>query len=264
MPRHRGKFDPGNHLPYELSRSRIENFVRCPACFYLQQVCGIRFPSIPGFNINEATDILLKRDFDKYRGGETTHPFLQTQGMDHLIPFQHENFEKWTQSLHFGAEGRFNTVHKETNLKVGGGVDDIWINSQTGQLHIVDYKSTSQKTEGKVITLDDKWKAAYKRQMDMYVWVLKRMGFDVSPTSYFLYCDGDRFGDYQFLKTHNASMEFHITLIPYTADPWWVENTLLKIYEVLRVSTCPEHAEDCEYGGFIHDVSLQSARVSYE
>ena len=34
MARHRGKFDKDNEEPYELSRSRIENFVRCKACFY--------------------------------------------------------------------------------------------------------------------------------------------------------------------------------------------------------------------------------------
>ena len=57
MARHRGKFDKDSKEPYELSRSRIENFVRCKACFYMEQVEGIKFPSIPGFNINEATEI---------------------------------------------------------------------------------------------------------------------------------------------------------------------------------------------------------------
>ena len=84
--RHRGQYDPTNPVPYELSRSRIENFVRCPACFYLQQVRSVPFPSIPGFNINEATDILLKRDFDKYRGSETTHPFLKAIGWSTWFP----------------------------------------------------------------------------------------------------------------------------------------------------------------------------------
>ena len=188
--RHRNKFNPDNSAPYELSRSRIENFVRCPACFYLQQVRSVPFPSIPGFNINEATDILLKRDFDKYRGSETTHPFLKAIGLEHLVPYQHEDFEKWTQSLHFGAEGRMNTVHEESNIKLGGGLDDVWFNTKQEELHIVDYKSTSQKIKGKKITLDDPWKASYKRQMDMYVWVMRRKGFNVSRTGYFLYCDG--------------------------------------------------------------------------
>ena len=76
MPRHRGIYSKNNPEPYELSRSRIENFVKCKACFYMQQVAGLKFPSIPGFNINEATDILLKRDVDKYRKLEKPHPFL--------------------------------------------------------------------------------------------------------------------------------------------------------------------------------------------
>ena len=72
MTRHRGRFNINNPEPYELSRSRIENFIKCPACFFMQQVEGIEFPSMPGFNINEATDILLKKDFDYYREKKKT------------------------------------------------------------------------------------------------------------------------------------------------------------------------------------------------
>ena len=64
MSSHRGVYKPEMSEPYELSRYRIENFIQCPACFYLMQVRGIKFPSIPGYNINEATDVLLKKDFD--------------------------------------------------------------------------------------------------------------------------------------------------------------------------------------------------------
>ena len=80
MPRHRGVYDPLKSEPYELSRSRIENFVKCPACFYLQQVEGVKFPSIPSYNINEATDVLLKRDFGEHRIAGTCHPFLKANG----------------------------------------------------------------------------------------------------------------------------------------------------------------------------------------
>lgn len=254
MPRHRGKFNPESPHPYELSRSRIENFVKCPACFYLQQVQNVPFPKIPGFNINEATDVLLKRDFDKYREKQVTHPYLENIGMGHLVPFKHENFELWTQSLHFGAEGRFHIVHEPTNLKVGGGLDDVWLNTTTDQLHIVDYKSTSQKAEGKVITLDDKWKAAYKRQMDLYVWVMREMGLDVSNTGYFLYCDGDRFTESVFLQDDKALMEFKLTLIPYDADTSWVEPTLTEIKNTLLSHQCPDHSQECEYGLFLKSI----------
>ena len=253
--RHRSIFDPGNPGPYELSRSRIENYVKCPACFYLQQVKAVRFPSIPSFLINEATDVLLKRDFDKYREAQTTHPYLQAIGMRHLVPYQHEDFEKWTQSLHFGAEGRMNTIHDESNIKLGGGLDDVWLNTETGKLHIVDYKSTSQKTEGKQITLDDQWKASYKRQMDMYVWIMRRKGFDVSSTGYFLYCDGDRFGEYDFLGTEDAVMHFKMSLIPYETSTNWIEPTLMEIRQCLTQEQIPEHSDVCEFGVFLKTLS---------
>ena len=255
MPRHRGKFDPDNPNPYELSRSRVENFVRCPACFYLQQVEKVPFPSIPGFNINEATDVLLKRDFDQYRMTGESHPFLIAKGMEYLVPYAHDNFEMWTQSLHFGAEGRFHVIHEPTNLKIGGGLDDVWLNKQTNQLHIVDYKSTSQKKAGKKITLNDRWKASYKRQMDLYVWVMRGMGFDVSETGYFLYCDGDRFSDYHFLGETEASMRFTMSLLPYQVSLEWVEPTLMDMKKCLHLSQCPDHNDECEYGQFLKAVS---------
>lgn len=253
--RHRGIFDPDNPSPYELSRTRVENYVRCPACFYLQQVKKIEFPSIPGFNINEATDVLLKRDFDKCRVAGRTHDFLAAQGLGHLIPFNHENFDLWTQSLHYGAEGRFHTIHEETNLKIGGGLDDVWLNTKTCKVHIVDYKSTSIKKEGKGITLDDPWKASYKRQMDLYVWIMRRLGFDVSPVGYFLYCDGDRFTKEPFLNSENALMYFKMTLIPYEVSLGWIEPTLRSIKATLEQNYPPQHNRFCEYGKFVEAVS---------
>ena len=144
-----------------------------------------------------------------------------------------------------------NTIHEPTNLKIGGGLDDVWINSQTDLLHIVDYKSTSQKSPDKAITLDDKWKAAYKRQMDLYVWVMRQKGFDVSSEGYFLYCDGDRFSEYHFLGKDSAAMRFKMQLIPYEVNTSWVELTLINIKECLHLKERPNHSSECEFGQFL-------------
>ncbi len=255
MPRHRGVFNLSNPEPYELSRSRVENFFKCPCCFYLIQVRGIDFPSMPGFNINEATDILLKKDFDKYRGTKTTHPFLKENGLEYLVPYDHEHFDLWTQSMHFGAKDRMNTIHKGTNLKIGGGLDDVWLNTKTDKLHIVDYKSTSQKSNKGAITLDDYYKGAYKRQMDLYIWIMRQKGFAVEDTGYFLYCDGDRFTDTPFLGKEKAVMEFKMTLIPYESDLSWIEPILFQIKKVLTNQVCPSHSQSCEYGRFLRSIS---------
>ena len=184
MARHQGTYKPDKaEIPFELSRSKIEDFIKCKACFWLEKVRGVKRPAIPGFNINTNTDTLLKRDFDSVRG-EKSHPFLINNGLGHLIPFDHDNLELWTQSMHFGLPGRFNTLHKETNILFGGGIDDIYQNKETGELHVVDYKSTANLSKNPTrVSLEGKWKESYKRQADMYTWVLRRKGFAVSdPT----------------------------------------------------------------------------------
>ena len=67
MFRHRGKYNPNRDLPYEISRSKIESFLKCEACFWLDRVKGVKFPSLPGFLLNTNTDTLLKKDFDQFR-----------------------------------------------------------------------------------------------------------------------------------------------------------------------------------------------------
>ena len=64
MARHRGTYKPEHPEPYEVSRSQIQSFMNCPACFWMNRVKGIKFPGMPGFLLNTATDTLLKKDFD--------------------------------------------------------------------------------------------------------------------------------------------------------------------------------------------------------
>jgi hypothetical protein len=115
----------------------------------------------------------------------------------------------------------------------------------------VDYKSTSQKSPDKEITLDDWWKASYKRQMDFYIWVMRRLGLDTSDVGYFLYCDGDRFTEKKFLHEGHATMQFKVTLLAYKSDLSWIEPTLKKIKKLLDSKECPAHADKCEYGVFL-------------
>ena len=164
MPRHRGTFDPNNPEPYELSRSRIEAFINCPACFWMDRVKGIKFPGMPGFLLNTATDTLLKKDFDKYRVLKKPHPLMESYGLGHLVPFAHEDFETWTKSLQLGLR----TYFKEENLLIGGGLDDVWHDRFTDEIFIVDYKSTAgrrnvDKTALEPISLNGAYKGSYKR-----------------------------------------------------------------------------------------------------
>tara|TARA_B100001287_G_C22609288_1_gene494306 strand:+ start:281 stop:1120 length:840 start_codon:yes stop_codon:yes gene_type:complete len=268
--RHRGKFNPDNPYPYELSRSRVETFLRCKACFWLHQIHKVPPPEIPSFTINSTTDILLKRDADTVRG-KSALPLWEQAGLEHIIPFDHEHLNNWTNSLHYGLnDSYFNTVHKETNIKFGGGLDDVYLNTETDQIHIIDYKSQAQGTRNpdtykvKPSSLNDPWKIGYKRQMDMYVWVARQKGLNVSNTGYFVYVDAQHKHIEGMLIDRNptiAWMKFNASIIPYEADTSWVEPTLVEIKNFLmNQSTIPDHTPKgdnfmgCDVGRYANDM----------
>ena len=116
MKRHRKVFDPKNENPFEISRSKVENFIRCPVCFWLDKVKEqASFNSTIQYKFQHGQTV--KKGFDKR--GIKTHPILEKNGLGHLIPFEHDDLDKWISSLHFGAKGYFHTVHQETNILWG-------------------------------------------------------------------------------------------------------------------------------------------------
>ena len=132
------------------------------------------------------------------------------------------------------------------NLIIGGGLDDVWHDPATDEIFVVDYKSTAGKRNEEStglaeINLNGVYKEAYKRQMDMYQWILRQKGFNVSNTGYFVYVNGDQhFEDGMLDDTLNkANMKFDVQLISYVADDSWVENTILELRDCLHQDTCP-------------------------
>ena len=52
---------------WKLSRSKIDLFVECPRCFYLDNKLGIKRVQFPAFLLNSAVDALFKKEFDIHR-----------------------------------------------------------------------------------------------------------------------------------------------------------------------------------------------------
>lgn len=272
MPRHRGKYNPGNDAPFELSRFWIEQFIKCPQCFWLTKFHGVKQPSMPSFLLNSLTDMMLKREMDAYRRSQKPHPWFVEQGLSHLQPLDHEDLQEWTDALQFGASPRkYNTVHKATNILFGGGIDDMFLNTDTGQFHVVDYKSTAvSKFERRdEVNLDGFYKQGYKRQMDMYAWIGKQKGLPISDIAYFLYVDGqscDGTGkpyDGMFLDQGSPQLKFQPTLIPYEANDSWVESTLFDIKELLESESQPQHSEGCEFGAYLDQVAYATSATAF-
>lgn len=230
---------PGQTDIFKVSRSKIELFMQCPRCFWLDVRLKITRPSGPPFNINKTIDELFKKEFDLHRAAGTPHPIMLDNQLK-AVPYQHADLDTWRYNF-----TGVTALHKPTNLHVFGAIDDVWVNDD-GELIVVDYKATSKKSE---ISIDSDWQISYKRQLEVYQWLLRQNGFVVNDTGYFVYTnariDVDGFGD---------QLEFKTKLIPYTGDDGWVEPTLMKMKETMEgdmpaVGTAAMGGE-CDFCGY--------------
>ena len=231
--REKNLYQPGSSTPFKLSRSRIENYMRCPKCFYIDRRLGVETPPSYPYTLNSAVDTLLKKEFDLLRQNGEAHPLMKKYGVD-AIPAEHDMLDKWRVNF-TGVQ----YLHEPTNLLLFGAIDDLWINQQ-GEYIVVDYKSTSKNEE--IIALDKDWQDAYKRQMEIYQWLVRHNGLVVSKTGYFVYCNGRKDVD-----KFDGKLEFDVTLIPYEGNDDWVEGVIKEIHKCLNSDAIPEPGEDCDF-----------------
>lgn len=225
-------FDSKSKEPFLISRSRLEKFLECPRCFYLEMKRGIKRPSMPGFTLNMAVDALMKKEFDFYRSDRSSHPLMKAYGIK-AIPFQHPEMDNWRNNF---KGVRYH--HQPTNFIIYGAVDDIW-QDEEGNLIVVDYKATSTN---EVISLDDRYRQSYKRQVEIYQWLLRQNGFPVSDLCYFVYANG-----LKDKEAFDGQLEFKVEVIPYRGDDGWVEDAIESAHRCLVSETIPQSDPECEY-----------------
>ncbi len=224
-------FNPASEEPFKLSRSKLELFVNCSRCFYLDRRLGIGQPPGFPFTLNTAVDTLLKKEFDFHRVNGSPHPLMTTYKIE-AIPFNHEMINEWRNNFK-GVQ----YFHRPTNLVISGAVDDIWVNSKK-ELIVVDYKATSTREE---ITLEKEYRKGYKRQMEIYQWLLRQNGFPVSDMGYFVYANGDT-----DKKAFDGKLEFKVQIISYKGNDNWVEDIVIKAHQCL-IGKMPDVSPSCNF-----------------
>ncbi len=245
-------YQPGQKTSYKISRSKIELYMQCPRCFWLDARLRIKRPSSPPFQINKAIDELLKKEFDGYRKKSKPHPIMIENHID-AVPMQHKELDKWRYNFTGVVY-----LHKATNFHVFGAVDDLWIDNE-GQVIVVDYKATAKKKE---VSIDADWQIVYKRQMEIYQWLLKQNGFTVNNIGYFVYANGrtdlDKFGD---------RVEFRTKLISYEGNSDWVDKALEDIKSCLEgdipkvgIAIMGGICEHCSYARSRTELTLKALR----
>jgi len=219
-----------------LSRSALEQFTRCPRCFYLQRRLKVKLPSMVPLTLAVATDALLKNEFDTVRSTGATHPLWEREQLN-VRAFVHPEMEAWRNNF----QG-IRIEHKGTGCLITGAIDDVWQDRSTGALHIVDYKSTSKADTP---TLETGWGPSYKRQIEIYQWLFKKAEFDVHAEAYFLYVNGSKSGGF-FENGLMGVMRFDAVLLRHVGATEWVDDLIERAVECLRGPGIAEPGAECE------------------
>lgn len=220
----------------KLSRSKIDLYLECPRCFWLEVNKGIKRPAVAPYTINSAIDILLKKEFDFYRQKSKPHPIMEKFNID-AIPFNHENISSWRNTF-----SGIQFYHEPTDLLIFGGIDDIWVN-KNNELFIVDYKATGANQH--------KIYESYKRQMEIYQWLFLRNNFNVSRIGYFVFARVNKANGFE---SDSPVLSFDLFIESYEGDSSWVENVLFGIKEVLKLNSPPDQNPNCDYCNYCRQI----------
>jgi hypothetical protein len=101
------------------------------------------------------------------------------------------------------------------------------------------------------LDLSADWQDTWKRQMEVYQWLLRGNDFDVSKRGYFVYANADK-----SLGSFDRKLVFDLQLLPYDGDDQWIDDTLVAAKECLMSEDVPEAREECDYCTF-RDVSAR-------
>lgn len=219
----------------QLSRSKIDLFVECPRCFYLDVARAIPRPSSPPFTLNNAVDALLKAEFDVYRRAGEPHPLFEEAGIE-AIPFAHPELDRWRHNF-----TGLRWLDEATGWTLFGAIDDVW-QADTGELIIADYKATSRaETPAR-----EGLYASYQRQMDIYQFLMRRQGFEVSDRAWFVYVNGIRDSD-----GFGGVLRFSTHMVPYDGDDAWVLDTFRRAVALVASPQAPAPGEECKWCAYV-------------
>lgn len=219
----------------QLSRSKIELFIECPRCLYLDVARGTPRPGGPPFTLNNAVDALMKAEFDRFRAAGEPHPLFASVGLD-AVPFRHPDMGRWRHNF-TGVRWK----DEESGWTLFGAVDDIW-QAPGGELIVADYKATARaETPG-----ERHLYPSYRRQMDVYQFLVRRQGFEVSNRGWFVYTNGDgRAAEW------GEKLCFRTNLVPYDGDDAWVLEVFRRAVATVEQATVPLAAEGCAFCAYV-------------
>ena len=222
----------------EVSRPAWESFIRCKRCFYLERKLKIKPIGMPGYPIKSRVDALLKNEFDIYRKKQEPHPIFVKYKLN-FVPYKlDEKKLKDFRNNFRGVRGR----SIKTNFIIYGSIDDIWLNKDTNEVVILDYKATSTKEKINYVTSTKSYHKSYLRQLDFYAYLLKLNKFKVFKTGYWIICNAREEGQ----KNFGNKLNFKIDLLSYDLNTNYIEDSLVNLEKCFNSEKIPGPNPFCD------------------
>ena len=129
---------------------------------------------------------------------------------------QTENLRTSLKKYRFNRSG-VRAKSKKTGIEIFGALDDLWLNKDTDEIVVLDYKATSNKKLVDFTSSDKHYHKSYLRQLDFYAYLLKLNDFKVHDTGYWLICNAQdesqkifnkRYQSYFYVKIHKIAFHF--------------------------------------------------------
>jgi len=204
----------------EISRSKIDLFISCPLCFWLDYKFDLKRPE-EDYNkrgkIGQKYDPILKREFDSYRiAGK----------LPEIIPNAFTLFKDFNKLKLWRNRGV--RIKHESGFIIYGKIDDLLLDS-SGYLIPFDFKTTLSK--------NFQIHESYRRQLEIYGYLLKKSGENVSNTGALYVVNID-------LENNSYNRSFHIVPeLQFDVYDYIIE----KLIKVINEDKPPEPSENCQF-----------------
>jgi len=219
--------------PINLSPSSLNLYFECPACFWLDKKMGIKRPQPYPYALNNAVDILLKEEFDKYRKKRELHPLLVANNIPAKLFKNQKLLNEWRDNF----KG-LRYYDAELGATLFGAVDDI-LEFSDGKLGVLDYKSTGSA----VPTVYDR----FQLQLDIYTFLLEKLGYKTIGKGFLAFYIVDKGNGF------NDRLPFRKEIHTIDTDSSYVMGVFKDAVGLLRVNVPPVHNHDCEYGRWLKE-----------
>lgn len=156
-----------------LSPSKLNLFLECPLCFWLDVVEGVRRPEGPSSTLPRGMDLLIKRYFDKYRALDQLPPEIEGKVKGKLV--KGHILREWRKTY---KEIEPYYYDEKLNAVLYGGLDECFVEGEY-------YIPADYKTYG--FNLKENSSSFYQLQLDTYIFLLEASGYKHLNLAYLIY-----------------------------------------------------------------------------